>query len=135
MTKQVLLVTVALLSFLDCAARAGEDEPNSEEIRKFAFDYMKQLSQQKMSEREIANQLASTIIWLEKIQLLCPSYYYVNTKAVRWTYLMRQGTWGMMFGPGKSSTSILNETSAKRNEDFNNAVSKKDWCEGIKAFG
>ena len=57
MTKQVLLVTVALLSFLDCAARAGEDEPNSEEIRKFAVDYMKQLTQQKMSEREIANQL------------------------------------------------------------------------------
>jgi hypothetical protein len=64
-----------------------------------------------------------------------PSYYYVNAKAVRWTYLMRQGTWGMMFGPGKTSTSILNETSAKRNEDFNNKVSKKDWCEGIKEFG
>jgi hypothetical protein len=69
--KKFLLVTVALLSLLDCsAANAGNDEPTSEEITKFAFDYMKQLSQQKMSEREIANQLASTIIWLEKINRL-----------------------------------------------------------------
>jgi hypothetical protein len=40
----------------------------------------------------------------------------------------------MMFGPGKTSTSILNEASAKRNKEFNNSISKKEWCEHIKAF-
>ena len=132
--KKFLLVTVALLSLNYSAASADYIEPTSEEIREYAFDYMKQFPK-KMSEREIANQLASTIYWLEKIQLLCSSYYYVNADAVRRTYIMRQGTWGMMFGVGKTATSILNETSARRNEDFNNTVSKKQWCEGIKAFG
>ena len=79
--------------------------------------------------------MASTIIWLEKVQLTCPSYYYVNERRVRFDYLVRQGTWAMMFGPGKTSTSIMNEASAKRNQEFNNSVSKKEWCEGIKAFG
>jgi hypothetical protein len=116
-------------------ANARDDEPSPEEIQKFAFDYMKQLSQQKLSDREIANQLASTIIWLEKIQLICPSYYYVNASRARFDYLLRQGTWAMMFGPGKTSTSIMNEASAKRNQEFNNSISKKEWCEGIKAFG
>jgi len=41
----------------------------------------------------------------------------------------------MMFGPGKTSTSIMNEASARRNQEFNNSVSKKEWREGIKAFG
>ena len=88
-----------------------------------------------MSEREIANSLASEIIWLEKIQLICPSYYYVNARRARFEYLLRQGAWAKMFGPGKTSTSIMNEASAKRNQEFNNNLSKKDWCEGIKAFG
>jgi hypothetical protein len=96
---------------------------------------MQQLSKQKMSDREIANQLASTIIWLEKVQLICTTYYYVNARRARFDYLLRQGTWAMMFGPGKTSTSIMNEASARRNQEFNNSVSKKEWCEGIKAFG
>ena len=29
----------------------------------------------------------------------------------------------------------MNEASAKRNQEFNDGVSKKEWCEGIKAFG
>jgi len=40
-----------------------------------------------------------------------------------------------MFGPGKTSTSIMKEASARRNQEFNNSVSKKEWREGIKAFG
>ena len=79
--------------------------------------------------------IVAPIIWLEKIELSCPSYYYVNARRARFDYLLRQGTWAMMFGPGKTSTSIMNEASAKRNQEFNNSVSKKEWCEGIKAFG
>jgi hypothetical protein len=41
----------------------------------------------------------------------------------------------MMFDGGKTSTSIMNEASARRNQEFNNSVSKKEWCEGIKALG
>jgi hypothetical protein len=116
-------------------AIAHDDNPNPEMIREFAFNYMRQLSQGKLSDREIANQLASTIIWLEKLQLVCPSYHYVNPRKARLDYLLRQGTWVMMFGPGKTSTAIMNEASAKRNQEFNNSVSKKEWCEGIKALG
>jgi hypothetical protein len=43
---------------------ARGDEPGPEVISEFAFNYMRQLSQQKLSDRDIANQLASTIIWL-----------------------------------------------------------------------
>src|SRR5258708_4604444 len=92
-------------------ANARDDEPSPEVIKEFAFNYMRQLSQQKLSDREIANQLASTIIWLEKLQVICPSYYYVNARRARFDYLLRQGTWAMMFGPGKTSTSIMNEAS------------------------
>jgi hypothetical protein len=117
------------------SSAAHDYDPNPEIIKKFAFSYMRQLSQQKLSDREIANQLASTIIWLEKLQSTCPSYYYVNARRTRFDYLLRQGAWAMMFGPGKTSTSIMNEASAKRNQEFNNSVSKKEWCEGIKALG
>jgi hypothetical protein len=116
-------------------ADARDDEPSPEMTKGFASRYMKELSQQKLSDREIANQLASTMIWLEKIQLICPSYYYVNARRVRFDYLLRQGTWALMFGPGKTSTSIMNEASSKRNQELNNSVSKKDWCDGIKKFG
>jgi hypothetical protein len=116
-------------------ANARDDEPSPEAIKAFAFTYMRQLSQQKLSDREIAGQLASTIISLEKVQLICPSYFYINTRRARFDYLLRQGTWAMMFGPGKTSTSIMNDASAKRNQEVNNSVSKKEWCDGIKAFG
>jgi hypothetical protein len=66
-------------------ANARDDEPSPEVIKEFAFNYMRQFSQQKLSDREIANQLASTIIWLEKVQLICPSYYYVNARFFRLT--------------------------------------------------
>jgi len=134
MKKFIVAALVALLAAAASIANARDDEPSPEMIKEFAFNYMRQFPQ-KMSEREIAYQLASTIIWLEKVQLICPSYYYVNARRARFDYLLRQGTWAMMFGPGKTSTSILNEASAKRNQEFNNSVSKKEWCEGIKAFG
>ena len=134
MKKFILVALVALVVAAPSIANARDDEPSQEEIKEFASDYMKQFPQ-KVSSRQIANQLASSIIWLEKVQLICPLYYYVNARRVRFEYLLRQGTWAMMFGPGKTSTSIMNEASARRNEEFNNSVSKKEWCEGIKAFG
>lgn len=125
----------ALMASAASIANARDDEPSQEVIRGFAANYMREGAQQKLSDRQIANQLASTIIWLEKVQLICPSYYYVNARRARFEYLLHQGTWAMMFGPGKTSTSIMNEASAKRNQEFNNNVSKQNWCEGIKAFG
>jgi hypothetical protein len=126
MAALAALVTVAAAAiFAASVADAREDGPSSEEIREYAFSYMKQFSKQNMSDREIANQLASSIIWLEKVQLVCPSYYYVNASRARYDYLLRQGTWAMMFGPGKTSTSILNEASAKRNQEFNTASRRR----------
>jgi hypothetical protein len=71
------------------------------------------------------------------LQLLCPSYFYVNARRARYDYLLRQGTWNMMFGPGKTATSILNEAARRRNENFNNVVgaAKRAWCEEVKVFG
>jgi hypothetical protein len=137
MTRIIFTLVLVLTAIAAAAsvANARDDEPSPEVIKEFASNYMRQFSQQKLSARETANQLASTIIWLEKVQLICPSYYYVNARRARFDYLLRQGTWAMMFGPGKTSTSIMNEASARRNEEFNNSVSKREWCEGIKAFG
>lgn len=135
MKKFIVAALAALVAAAASIANARDDEPSPEVIKEFAFNYMRQFSQQKLSDREIANQLASTIIWSEKVQLICPSYYYVNARIARFDYLLRQGTWTMMFGPGKTSTSILNEASAKSNQEFNNSISKKEWCENIKAFG
>jgi hypothetical protein len=133
----VVLGAAALLATTAVVAEARDkpSEPTPDVIREYAFDYMKRLSQQKLSDREIANQLASTVYWLEKIQLLCPSYFHVNARRVRFSYLLRMGTWYTFFGVGKTATSILNEASAKRNENFNNEVNKKAWCESLKAFG
>lgn len=134
MAALAALVTVAAAAiFAASVADAREDAPSSEEIREYAFSYMKQFPKQ-MSERQIANQLATSIILSEKMQLVCPLYYYVNTRRARYDYLLRQGTWIMMFGPGKTSKSIFNEASAKRNQEFNSS-SKKEWCENTKAFG
>ena len=102
---------------------ARDDGPSSEEVREYAFGYVKQFSKKNMSDRPIASQLASSTIWLEKVQLVCPSYYYVMRRA-RYDYLLRQGTWAMMFGPGKTSTSILNEASAKLGFSHSRGVSK-----------
>jgi hypothetical protein len=67
--------------------------------------------------------------------LVCPPFFYVNVSKARLYYLLRQGTWDMMFGPGKTGTSILAENSARRFAEYNNGVSKKEWCESTKAFG
>jgi squalene cyclase len=132
-----LLITIALAALIAATVPLGarELEPTPEIIREYAFDYMRQLSQQKLSDRQIANQLASSIWWSEKLQLVCPSYFYVNRERARFDYLLRMGTWYTFFGVGKTATSILNEASAKRNENFNNEVNKKAWCESLKAFG
>jgi hypothetical protein len=135
--KRLIALGVALLISGASVANARDDEPSPEVINEFASNYVRQLSQQKLSVRETANQLASSIWWSEKVQLLCPSYFYVNARRARYDYLLRQGTWNMMFGPGKTATSILNEAAARRNEEFNNVVgaAKGAWCESIRAFG
>jgi len=137
MNKLIVAALTALVAATASVANARDDEPSPEAIREYAFNYMRQFSQQKLSDREIANQLASSIWWSEKVQLLCPSYFYVNARKARYDYLLRQGTWNMMFGPGKTATSILNEAAARRNEEFNNVVgaAKGAWCESVKAFG
>jgi hypothetical protein len=59
MAALAALVTVAAAASLAASvADAREDAPSSEEITKYAFSYMRQLSSQGMSDREIANQLA-----------------------------------------------------------------------------
>ena len=137
MKKFIVAALAALVAAAASVANARDDEPSPEAIDEFASNYMRQFSQQKMSLRETANQLASSIWWSEKLQLLCPSYFYVNARRARYDYLLRQGTWNMMFGPGKTATSILNEAAARRNEEFNNVVgaAKGAWCESVKAFG
>ena len=137
MNKLIVAALTALVAATASVANARDDEPSPEAIREYAFNYMRQFSQQKLSDREIANQLASSIWWSEKVQLLCPSYFYVSARRARYDYLLRQGTWNMMFGPGKTATSILNEAAARRNEEFNNVVgaAKGAWCESVKAFG
>src|SRR5262245_58305234 len=64
-------------------------------------------------------------------------YFYVNARRARYDYLLRQGTWNMMYGVGKTATSILNQAANRRNEEFNNVVgaAKGAWCESVKAFG
>lgn len=137
MKKFIVAALAALVAAAASVANARDDEPSPEAIREYASNYMRQFSQQKMSLRETANQLASSIWWSEKVQLLCPSYFYVNPRRARYDYLLRQGTWNMMFGPGKTATSILNEAAPRRNEEFNNVVgaAKGAWCESVKAFG
>jgi hypothetical protein len=102
MKKFTVAALAALVAAAASVANARDDEPSPEAIDEFASNYMRQLSQQKLSDREIANQLASSIWWSEKVQLLCPSYFYVNARRARYDYLLRQGTWNMMFGVGKT---------------------------------
>jgi hypothetical protein len=139
MTRIIFTLVLVLTAIAAAAsvANARDDEPSWEVIKEFASNYMRRLSQQKLSDREIANQLASSIWWSEKVQLLCPTYFYVNARRARYDYLLRQGTWNIYFGVGKTATSILNEASARRNEEFNNVVgaAKGAWCESVKAFG
>ena len=137
MKKFTVAALAALVAAAAPVANARDDEPSSEAIEQYASNYMQTFSKQKMSLRETANQLASSIWWSEKVQLLCSSYFYVNARRARYDYLLRQGTWNMMFGPGTTATSILNEAARRRNENFNNVVgaAKGAWCEEVKAFG
>jgi hypothetical protein len=134
MKKLIMITAILALAASAAGSARSEEEPTEEQIREYAFDYMKQFPKS-MSDREIAVQLASTIYFLEKIQLLCPRYFYVNAKRVRYSYVLRLGTWMTMFGPGKTSTSILNEVTAKKNQDFNNTINKQGWCERVKELG
>src|SRR5262245_13996957 len=104
MNKFVVAALAALVAAAASVANARDDEPSPEAIDEFASNYMRLPG---LSTREIANQLASSIWWSEKVQLLCPSYFYVNARRARYDYLLRQGTWNMMFGPGRTATSIL----------------------------
>jgi hypothetical protein len=137
MKKFIVAALAVLVAATASVANARDDEPSWEAVREYASSYMQQFKKQNMSLRETANQLASSIWWSEKVQLLCPSYLYVNARRARYDYLLRLGTWSMMFGVGKTATSILNEASARRNEEFNNVVgaAKGAWCESVKAFG
>jgi len=114
MKNFIVAALAALVATVASAANARDDEPSWKAVEEYASNYMQQLKEQNMSERETANQLASSIWWSEKLQLLCPSYFYVNARRARYDYLLRQGTWNMMFGPGKTATSILNERPTKR---------------------
>jgi len=137
MNKLIMTALAALVAAAAPAANARDDEPSWEAVKEYASSYMQQASKQKLSDRETANSLASSIWWSEKVQLLCPTYFYVNARRARYDYLLRQGTWNMMFGPGRTATSILNEAARRRNEEFNNVVgaAKGAWCEEVKAFG
>jgi hypothetical protein len=135
MKKLIVAALTALVVRAGSVADAQENVPSSEQIREYAFNYIQERQKQGLSDREKANQLASTMWWLEKMVLVCPSFFYVNASRARFYYLLRQGTWAMMFGPGKTATSILTENSVRRIAEYNNSVSKKEWCEGIKAFG
>ena len=135
MKKLIVAALAALVAAAASVADARDIEPSPEQIREYAFNYMQERQKQGLSDREKANQLASTMWWMEKMVLVCPSFFYVNASRARFHYLLRQGTWAMMFGPGKTATSILTENSARRIAEYNNSVSKKEWCEGVKAFG
>ena len=122
MKKFIVAALATLVAGAASAAIARDDEPSWEAVKEYASNYMQQLKKQNLSERETANQLASSIWWSEKLQLLCPSYFYVNARRARYDYLLRQGTW---------------KATARRNEQFNNVVgaAKGAWCESVKAFG
>lgn len=113
----------------------SEENPNAATVRDFAYRYMKNLTDLKMSDREIAKQLASTIFYLEKMQIVCSKYYYIDQDSARFRYQLYQGTWELMFGPGKTSTAIMNEASMARNREFNNATNKQKWCNDVKQLG
>jgi hypothetical protein len=120
--KKFIVAAVVFIAAAASVANARDDEPSWEAVEQYARNYMQQLKKEGMSERETANQLASSIWWSEKLQLLCPSYFYVNARRARYDYLLRQGTWNTMYGVGKTATSILNEAANRRNEEFNNVV-------------
>ena len=68
MTKLIAVAALFVAFILIVPANARDDgsEPSEGEITEYAFNYMKTLSGQKLSDREIASQLASTIFWSEK---------------------------------------------------------------------
>ncbi|WP_234050430.1 MULTISPECIES: hypothetical protein [unclassified Xanthobacter] len=138
----------AINNFFDCVTSAkiknnisnntsfklSDGDIGPDEIQRFSSRYMKNLSDDGLNDRDIANQLASSIIWLEKINLTCTSYFQINLRELRLHYKLYQGTWQLMFGSGRSATDALNRASIRRNNEFNNAPSKRKWCEDTKEF-
>jgi hypothetical protein len=118
-------------------APAAEEMPSFEAVKEFARQLFEMSKKQGLSERETANHLASSMWWSEKMQVLCPSYFYVNPVRARYDYLLRLETWNMYYGVGKTATAILNEATTRRNENFNNVVGsqKGAWCQSLKEFG
>jgi hypothetical protein len=139
--KKLLLAGVAALSVLGISAAqrtpAAEEMPSFEAVKEFAHQLFEMSKKQGLSERETANHLASSMWWSEKMQVLCPSYFYVNSVRARYDYLLRLETWNMYYGVGKTATAILNEATTRRNENFNNVVGsqKGAWCQSLKEFG
>jgi hypothetical protein len=86
--KFILATLAALVTAAVSVANARDDEPSPEVTKEFASNYMRQFPQQ-WSDREIAKQLTRTIILLEKVQLICPSYYYVNARRARFDFAPR----------------------------------------------
>ena len=139
--KKIFLTSVAALSVLSASAAQGapaaEEMPSFEAVKEFAHQLFEMSKKQGLSERETANHLASSMWWSEKMQVLCPSYFYVNRIRARYDYLLRLETWNMYYGVGKTATGILNEATTRRNENFNNVVGsqKGAWCQSLKEFG
>ena len=135
MTKLIAVAALFVAFILIVPANARDDgsEPSEGEITEYAFNYMKTLSGQKLSDREIASQLASAIFWSEKMQLVCPMYFNVNARRARFDYLLRQGTWQMMFGVGKTATSILN--SPKGTASTTTASRRRNGAKASRRLG
>lgn len=56
MKKFIVAALAALVAAAASVSHARDDEPSPEMIKEFASNYMRQLSQQKLSDQEIANQ-------------------------------------------------------------------------------
>jgi hypothetical protein len=70
--KKFIVAAVVFIAAAASVANARDDEPSWEAVEQYARNYMQQLKKEGMSERETANQLASSIWWSEKLQLTLP---------------------------------------------------------------
>ena len=81
-TAHLLVTGVAALSVLSASAAQGapaaEEMPSFEAVKEFAHQLFEMSKKQGLSERETANHLASSMWWSEKMQVLCPSYFYAS---------------------------------------------------------
>jgi hypothetical protein len=79
MKKFIVAALTALVAASASAANA-RDEPSREAVEAFYHQLSQDAKKQRFSLREAANHLVSSIWWSEKLQLLCPSYFYVNAR-------------------------------------------------------